>query len=258
MNASVLVNALVGALFLPPLILVAMAALGLLVRKTSPRIGNGITVLALILLLILSSQAGARLVLAPLERMTQPLATPVDTHAQAIVVLGGGRISAAPEYASADAPSPIGLLRLRYAAALHRQTGLPILVTGGRPDGAAESEAAVMARSLAEDFGVPVQWLEEASNNTAQNAQLSAAMLREAGVMHILLVTDATHMSRASFVFAKTGLQITEAPTVFFTRRPLNVRDFIPEGEAMRRSHYAMHEWVGMAWYAVREALRTH
>ncbi|MFX7731723.1 YdcF family protein, partial [Acinetobacter baumannii] len=92
--------------------------------------------------------------------------------------------------------------RLQYAAYLARRTGLPILVTGGSPDGSPESEAALMARNLQRDVGVPVRWQETRADTTAQNASYSAAMLKADGIERILLVTDSIHMPRAMRVFA--------------------------------------------------------
>ncbi len=48
------------------------------------------------------------------------------------MVLGGGRYRDAPEYGN-DTVGEYTLVRLRYAAKLHRETGFPLLVTGGRP-----------------------------------------------------------------------------------------------------------------------------
>jgi uncharacterized SAM-binding protein YcdF (DUF218 family) len=148
----------------------------------------------------------------------------------------------------------LGLLALLALAAarLQRETGLPLLTSGGRPDGGGEPEADSMARSLREDFGVPVAWRERRSNNTAQNAAFAATILRREGIKRILLVTDAMHMPRAQAIFAATGLQVVAAPTMFFSRDRLDFLQFLPDGEGLRRSQYALHEWLGLAWYALR------
>jgi uncharacterized SAM-binding protein YcdF (DUF218 family) len=219
-------------------------------RRRWPRAGTAIALLSLALLAVLSTGAGARLLIAPLEAMTPALAAPDATQAQAIVILGGGRLRNAPEYGSQDIPLAAVLARLRYAVRLHRQTGLPMLVTGGSPEGRGDSEAELMARVLREDFKVPPRWVEGESDNTAQNAQYSATILREAGVKHILLVTDALHMPRAERVFARAGLSVTAAPTSFHDDDALIVADFIP-GRALGASYRAMHEWIGLLWYRV-------
>ncbi len=256
MNAGLIATKALSALLLPPLNLILLCALGLMLRRRAPRLGPALSACALLALAILSTPAGALLLVAPLERLSAPLQSAHGTGAQAIVVLSGGRIRNAPEYGGHDAPKPIPLLRLRYAAQLQRATGLPVLVSGGAPDGASESEADIMARSLREDFSVPVRWIEGGSDDTAQNAALSARMLQAEGVRRILLVTDTMHMPRAQALFAQSGLEVIAAPAALVGRGPLLATDFLPGGEGMYRAHYAMHEWLGIAWDRIRSRRR--
>lgn len=246
-----LVNA-ISALLLPPLVFVLPALFGLMLRRWWPRFGTTLCLLAVLALVVFSTVAGSRLLVAPLEAQIEALSPEAMKHAQAIVVLGGGRHKEAVEYTCLDSPSLSTLGRLRYAAHLHKQTGLPLLVTGGAPDGGRESEAAVMGRVLRQEFKVPVKWLEEDSLNTAQNASLSAGMLRAAGVEYILLVTDALHMPRAQQTFREQGLQVSAAPTYYQSHGPLQPHDYIPGARGFQLTHYAMHEWIGVLWYRLR------
>lgn len=211
-------------------------------------------VVALALLYVLCTEIGASLLVRPLENLTAPLASSSDTRAQAIVVLAAGRIEHAAEYGGKDIPDYIALGRLRYAAKLQHETGLPILVSGGNvaANGAGESKADAMASALREDFVTPVKWVEGASENTAENARFSANILRQDGVHRILLVTDAMHMPRAKMVFAETGLDVVAAPTLFFGAGPIGPIDFLASAEGLRRSYYAIYEWIGLVWYWVR------
>jgi len=252
MSTGVIVNNIVAAALLPPLDLVLVCCAGILLRRRFPRFGSGLSIGALMLLVVFSTRAGALLLVAPLENRTMPLADARAAGAGAIVVLGGGRLANAPEYGGADIPSYLELARLRYAARLQHETGLPVLVSGGVPDGRGEPEAESMARALRGSFDTPVKWLESRSDNTAQNARYSADTLRAAGVRRILLVTDAIHMPRALGIFKATGLEAVAAPTMLFSRDRLSVLDFLPDGEGLRRTHYALHEWLGLLWYRLR------
>ena len=247
-SAWLLTNAF-SALLLPPLDLLILCAAGILARRRLPRAGTAIALLSIVLLAVLASPVGARLLIRPLEAMTPALTSPAAAQAQAIVVLGGGRWRNAPEYVGQDVPRAMVLARLRYAVRLHRQTGLPMLVTGGSPEAHAISEAELMARVLRDDFNAPARWVEVGSNNTAQNARYSAAILRRAGIGHILLVTDALHMPRSARVFTQAGLAVTAAPTNYLGQGALIAADFIPGGGGLSDSHYAMHEWLGLLWY---------
>lgn len=250
MNTAWLVNTAISTLLLPPLNLILLCALGIWMRSRWPRFGLALSAVALIALAVISTRIGASLFVTPLENLNPPLLSARAAHAQAIVVLGAGRIRNAPEYGAQDIPGSMALQRLRYAATLQRETGLPLLVTGGRPDGSTESEAAIMARVLQDDFSVPVKWQEEMSNNTAENAQFSSRILRAAGIHRILLVTDAMHMQRAKRVFEQAGLDVVPAPTIFISTTWMTPEDFLPMD--LRDATYALHEWLGLAWYSLR------
>ncbi len=160
--------------------------------------------------------------------------------AQAIVILGGGTTRhSAPEFGHAPAAGSDLLERLAYGAYLARRTGLPILVTGDF----AETEA--MHTALARDFGVPTRWIESHSRDTYQNAQFSAALLRESGVTRILLVTSATHEYRAAREFEASGLQVIPAPTGLWAPPEPSALHYLPEVSALRRSTEALYELLG-------------
>jgi uncharacterized SAM-binding protein YcdF (DUF218 family) len=252
MSISWFFTNLLAAFLLPPLSLVILGCLGWWLGRRFRYVGNAIILVSIALLLVLSTGAGSRLLMARLENRSLPVPNPKRVDAKAIVILGGGRSFAAPEDGDRDQPGAQTLARLRHGARLHRLTGLPVLVSGGAPDQGGESEAAVMARALHEDFKIPVRWIEVTSENTAQNAAYASTLLREAGIDRVLLVTDAMHMPRAMQIFSKTGLAVVPAATDFRSRKPLSVADFVPSAGALQNSHYALHEWIGMFWYWLR------
>ncbi len=247
-------SSLVRTLVLPPLSLFILIVTGWILHRWWPRVGRSVIVMTLGVFYLLCTGIGSNLLVRPLENMAAPLASNIGTHAQAIVVLAAGRLEHAAEYGGEDIPDYIALARLRYAAKLQHETGRPILVTGGNvvTDGAREPKAEAMAKALREDFVTPVRWIEDASNNTAENARFSARILHQNGVHRILLVTDAMSMPRAKMVFDQTGLDIVAAPTMFFGSGSIGPLDFLPSAEGLRLSCYAIYEWVGLVWYWVR------
>jgi uncharacterized SAM-binding protein YcdF (DUF218 family) len=252
MTGSLIATNFISTLLLPPLNLILLCAAGLLVRRRYPRLGLTLGAAALAALAVLSTPAGAGLFVSAIEDGVTPLVSVQNTGAQAIVVLGGGRLANAPEYGNQDVPNYWTLARIRYAARLHRETGLPVLVTGGTPSGGRESEAAIMARALQEDFAIPVKWLEADSNTTAENATMSAKILMPLGMRRILLVTDAMHMPRSESIFARNGFDVVPAPTIFLSHDRTTPLSFLPGGEGLRRTHYAWHEGIGIVWYRMR------
>ncbi len=257
MHATYVLSVLTHVVLLPPFSLFLALGAGLLVRRWRPRLGNGIAIFALILLFVLCTNAGARLLVRPLEDLTTPLKPGAATAAgaQAIVVLAAGAMEHAPEYGGADIPDNIALARLRYGARLQHETGLPLLVSGGnaRPEDGVEAKALAMARALRDDFRTPVKWIEPRSETTAENATYSAAMLKADGVRRVLLVTDAMHMARAQRAFEQAGLDVIAAPTMFYAYGRLMPMHFLPSAGGLQSSYYAVYEWTGLAWYRLRE-----
>jgi len=242
----------VRTLILPPFSLFLLAAAAWLLRRWWPRTGKWLLAITVGLSFVLCTGVGANLLVRPLEARTAPLKQGEANGAEAIVVLSAGRLEGAVEYGGADIPDYVGLGRLRYAARLQHATGLPVLVSGGIPSRGRASYGEAMARALREDFRVPVRWVEDRSENTAENAAYSAELLRRDHVARVLLVTDAMHMPRAERMFRKSGIEVVPAPTLFLAAKPLSASDLVPTIEGLRRSTYALYEWIGLAWYAVR------
>jgi len=241
---------LLSAFLLPPLSFLLLAVAGLLLSRTCPRTGRTLLVTSIALLWISSTPYFAEGALHLLEGPAKA----VDTRAQsadAIIVLGGGTYFNAPEY-GADTVSEATLPRLRYAAALQRATGKPILVTGGKPLGNKLSEAQQMKSVLEQEFNIRVRWTEDASDNTQENARYSYRMLQHFDIKRIYLVTHAWHMPRSAEAFRRAGFEVIEAPTAFTTRYQTDLLSFIPRADAMRDSKYFVHEAIGLLWYRLK------
>ena len=245
-----LLTNLIAAALLPPLSLLLLLLAGLLLRRARPALSMSLILLATLALLVLSTPWMGGALLKSLE-ISRALA-PGDIHnSQAIVVLGGGRRLDAPEYGG-DTLSSISLDRVRYAARLARASGLPLLVTGGQPGGGTHAEGELMARTLKEEFGLTVRWVENTSLTTWENARHSAPLLHEAGINRIALVSHAWHLRRAVPLFEAQGFHVLPAGTQFARTRVDDVFDLIPSPAGLRDSTFALHEWLGILWYKLR------
>ena len=111
----------------------------------------------------------------------------------------------------------MGIERVRYAARIAKVSQLPILISGGSPLSSPPSEAELMAEVMEKDLGVSVRWQEKDSRTTWENATLSAAILKPAGVKRIVLVTQAFHMARARWCFERQGFEVIAAPMGFMS-----------------------------------------
>jgi len=182
--------------------------------------------------------------------------------ARAIVILGGGRDYSAPEFFPGSLLHSEGksahrhfvnsytLRRLAYGAYLQRKTKLPVLVSGGAPYGEHISEAELMATAMNDLFKVRVKWTEEKSRNTRENAEFSAEILKKSGVRTVILVSHAWHVPRAVIEFRRHGLDVVPAPTEFPSLPEGSWQRYLPRPFYLYQSSLAIHEWLGMLWYA--------
>jgi uncharacterized SAM-binding protein YcdF (DUF218 family) len=151
---------LIATFLLPPLSLLLVLALGIFLFRRRPKLAKILILAAFGLLWMASTPYFAEGALHLLEARTTALDIRRQ-NADAIVILGGGTYFHAPEYAGQDMVADGSLVRLRYGAKLQRETGKPILVTGGKPLGNSISEAQQMRSALEQDFHVPVRWTED-------------------------------------------------------------------------------------------------
>jgi uncharacterized SAM-binding protein YcdF (DUF218 family) len=237
-------------LAMPPTGLIVLIVIGLLMRGRWRRFGWRLTWVSLILLILFGMPVVSGNLLLGLESGL-PMAPPVDHPPQAIVVLGAEVIRAHQETLRIR-PGLLTLDRLRTAAALHRRTGLPILVSGGTTQPNTPSVGLVMERSLTDDFQTPPRWVEAKSLDTWENARFSADILREAGISSVYVVTSAWHMRRALLAFRGLGLTVTAAPTSLNDPLGPDLGDFVPSASGWQTGYFAMHEWIGYEWYKLR------
>ena len=237
-------------LAMPPTCFIVVIVAGLLMRGRWRLVGRRLSWAALIVLILFGMPAVSYSMLLALETGL-PLVPPADHPPQAIIVLGGDVIRAHQERLGIR-PGLLTLDRLRTGAALNRRTGLPILVTGGRTQPNTPAVGLVMAQSLEDDFQTPARWVESKSVDTWENARLSADILHAEGITSVYIVTHAWHMRRAVLAFQGTGLTVTAAPTSLDDPIGPEFSDFLPRAGGWQTGYFAMHEWIGYAWYLRR------
>lgn len=244
------VKKLLATLVLPPVLPLVPIVLGLLVLRQRPRLGAVLAWggVALNLLLIMPLSVGWLVAQVEYPHRLDPSRL---REGQAIVVLGAGKRSHAPEFGG-ETVNRLALERLRYAALLARQTRLPVLVSGGALAGDTP-EALLMARLLRDEHGVGPRWVETASRDTRENARFSAVHLQAAGVRRIVLVTHAMHMDRARSEFEAAGLVVIPAPTAWLGAGDRPGADeplaLLPSQNTAYAGWFALHELLGQRAY---------
>lgn len=247
-------------LLLPPVPLLLLTLIG--ARLILPRRGLGWFVILLsIALLWLSTCTGtARLlnqfVLHPPPALTFDRIQALKAEAQAkrpvaIVVLGGGLESLAPEYGVASLRAP-SLERLRYGIWLGRETGLPVAFSGGVGWAQLDSkpEAQIAAQIASAEYGRPLKWVEDNSRDTRENAIRTIALLKPQGIRRIVLVTHGYHMPRALRHFEQAAggeIAIEPAAMGLAKRSDLPALTWMPSSQGFEDTRNVLRELLGRA-----------
>ncbi len=247
-----LLRALIKTLMLPPAANLLLLLVAWLSWRRYPRLAKFSAALSLLSLYLLSTSWVSVGLMNSLDSRYPTIALASDSSPDAIVILGGGRNPQADEYGGDTVSTPT-LVRLRYGAYLHRQTAVPVLVSGGRVHGELKSEAELMADVLKDDFQVVAKWLDEKSRNTHENAKFSAELLLAEDRKRIWLVTQAWHMPRSVAAFERYGFEVVAAPTAFSRRSSANSvwLNSMPRAQSLAESSQALHEWLGIGYYRV-------
>jgi uncharacterized SAM-binding protein YcdF (DUF218 family) len=247
-----------GALLFPPMPFIAMVLLGAALMRRRALLGWVLVLTASTGLWLMGTEAASVAIERQLLR-PPPALGPSEMAAlrrapdTAIVVLGGGRRLLATEYGHATL-RPRSAERLRYGIHLARATGLPLAFSGGVGFGApgGPSEAAVAGQLAEEDYGFKLRWQEGESRDTRENAVRTVALLREQGVRHLVVVTQAYHMPRAMRNFERAvaasgaAMRLSAAPMDASPEGRLEFLDWLPSLTGYEQTRVNLHEWLGM------------
>ncbi len=194
----------------------------------------------LFLLILISMPYVAYLLKGSLEWQYEPLTQRPD-DVDAIVVLGGDNLP-----------------RCLRAAELYRQ-GKPCLVIVSGYDAVPvqpELTAKQPMQDILQVMGVPADRLviEDQSRDTFENAVETCKIIRQRGLRTVLLVTTADHLVRATACFRKQGVDPIPAGCRYRSAAPPRnvLAGCLPVPGAVRDTHEAVHEWVGLCWYWLR------
>jgi uncharacterized SAM-binding protein YcdF (DUF218 family) len=254
--------------FLPllvyPLGLACILLIFALLLRRRARLHTTLIVLALALLWLAGNRWVGYSLARSLEWRYLPLADlPPE---EVLVVLGGGTEPALfprPEVEINAAGD-----RVLYAARLYKQgKAQRILVSGGTISFLADSQfspAEDMA-DLLELAGVPKEaiWLQGNSENTHDDATMTAQLLKEAGYQRAILVTSAMHMPRSVALFQAQGIAVTPAPVdysvtqsgwdaLFAPNLPAQLINLLPNTSTLALTTNVLKEYLGLVVYRLQ------
>lgn len=234
---------------MPPTIFIVVCVVGALIAYARPRLGTMITLASSGLLYLFATPAVSMFLAG---QLSSRVPRNVDfSSAQAIVVPGvdvnWGNGS--------DIPDTVGirtLERLAGAAQLYRRLHRPIAVSGGSAlDHPSVSVASLMGKELEQDFATPVEFYEDRSHNTFENALFTAQILSKNNIGKVVIVAQASDMLRLLWSFRRVGLYPMPFVTNNKSHHALIYQDFLPSTSALNQSYVALHEIIGLAFYTI-------
>ena len=217
------------------------------------RLGRGLALTAILILIAAATLPLGVLLIAPLEDRF-PLPPPDLPPPEGIIVLGGAiddQVSAARQETVFDE----GGERVTEAVVLaKRYPQARVVYTGGAASftGAISTEA-LQARKLMSQMGIAPDrvTIEDKSRNTDENARFTAAIVHPQPSQRWIIVTSAFHMPRSMGIFEKAGFHPIAYPVAFRTRGhwPDDLRLTFEPTRNLRIFEIAVHEWIGLAAY---------
>lgn len=185
----------------------------------------------------------------PLARLQQPDASRL---AVAVVVLGGGAETLAPEYGRASL-SALSLERLRYGIWLGRQLQAPVMFSGGVGHASlnSTSEAEIAAQIAAHEFARPLRWTETRSRDTRENARFAVDLLHKEAPKQLVLVTHGWHMPRALRAFRQASAdagapwEVVAAPMGLAQGSEHTVLRWMPSSHGFMLNRAVLREKIG-------------
>lgn len=210
------------------------------------KLGWGLCILGISLLMVLSMPLVGEGLMAPLEatphpekNLTQPELNP---DVGFVVVLSGG-FHTAQQYSAASRLAPDSLRRLLEGIALARQ--LPqarLVLSGGHLD---DEKPAVVMGQLARDLGWPSdRTLLETKGKTTEEQAIKIKDI--VGEEPFYLVTSSNHIPRAMFHFRAAKTQPIPYPCDHIIQNPtIGLRSIVPSIYGLALSNAALHEYVG-------------
>jgi uncharacterized SAM-binding protein YcdF (DUF218 family) len=180
-----------------------------------------------------------------------------EARGTTIILLGNGTERFSGLDGVSIEPGPLAHGRITKAVELYRvckqkNPACTILVTGGDPQHHGATEAGVYG-ALLQRLGVESGdlLLETRSQNTWQNAQFSAELLKAHPADQVFLVTSGVHLRRSELYFTHFGVhgQPVRADAVGAES------GLVPTAYNLLVTDLAIHEYIGVWRYYVYEAM---
>ncbi|KAB0464633.1 MULTISPECIES: envelope biogenesis factor ElyC [Vibrio] len=240
---------------LPAMLILAFLGLALVMFTINRKTGCLITLSALCGIFLIAFQPVSSQLLMPMERQHTAF-LPVDDTVDYVMVLGSGHV-VDDQIPPTSELSRTGLMRLSEGIRILRLYPGAKLILSGYGGGTEVSNARMMAKvALALGVAKPDIILLETAKDTWEEARQAAAFVKH---KRMVLVTSASHMTRALNEFNAAGMDPLPAPTNYLAQEgivePWN--KYMPKALYLEQTERYWHETMGLVWQNLRDWLDT-
>jgi uncharacterized SAM-binding protein YcdF (DUF218 family) len=223
---------IIYSLVFPPgifVLLVLGLAIYLYIKGSSRKLAYFLFLVAIVFYLSCCTFIGEKMV----GQIENEYSFPTTIAGDSIVMLGQG---AASDIITVDGKGELTsetAINVITALKLYNLLKVPILLSGGSPEGAkgAGNESQIAKRALlAMQVPDAMIIMDDKSRTTQENAKNSAVLIEKNGFKQPILVTSATHMARSVELFKKEGVHVLALPTFYRAPQKLehDIFDYIP------------------------------
>jgi uncharacterized SAM-binding protein YcdF (DUF218 family) len=237
---------------LTPCLLISLVGVILLWFTKRQKAGKVLVTVSFLMLLLLSYGVLSHRMLASLEREYPAYDAGKNPAPEYVVVLGAGGCSDPAVPITSQLPS-LGMVRLVEGIRIHRlNPGSKLVLSGGRsydpvPEAEIMEKVAVAIGESREEI-----LLETESRDTEDEAR---EVRKIVGDRSLVLVTSASHMTRALLLFRKQGMDPIPAPTNHLTSERQGktpIFAFFPSSENLFVADTVVYEYLGRIWAKIR------
>lgn len=241
---------------MPALLIIGFLGLMLIMFTAKRKIGSLIVLFSLLGLFFISFQPLSSRLLMPLERQYSAF-LPVDGTIDYVMVLGNGHV-VDDSIPPTSELSRAALMRLAEGIRiLHMYPGAKLILSGYA--GGSEFSHARMLAKVALALGVAKSdiILLETAQDTWEEARQAAVFVQQ---KKLVLVTSASHMTRAMNEFHSVGLNPIPAPTNYLAQTHIAQTwdKYTPKAIYLEQTERYWHETMGLIWQSIRDWVSKH
>jgi uncharacterized SAM-binding protein YcdF (DUF218 family) len=233
---------------LPSVFILILLILGLTLFLLRKKIGKILIIVGIIFYYFFSIAPVADSLISPLEDQYKFSESNLENTDTIVLLSGGVKNENLPEnsqLAESTLFRSIGAIQIYL-----KQSKKPIIIISGTDPISPEKKDSFLIAKFIQSFNIPKEdiILEQISKNTYQSA---VEVKKLVGNKPFILVTSATHLPRAVYIYKKMGLNPIPVPADFKAEVRYNLIDFFPDPKNLKKSNIAFHEYFGILYYRI-------